>query len=145
MIPDDFHHLSTELLTNGGPAHIRTAISRAYYAFFHVGAELLREMGFTIRTNANGHVDVSARLSNTGDADVDHIGWSLDTLRGKRIDADYDIGDRDIEGLKTASSLVEQTGEMILQLRALCKGPKREQLIESIKDWEIKAVARPKN
>lgn len=49
MEPREFQILASELVSRNRPADIRTAISRAYYAVFNVGVEVLKEFGFTIR------------------------------------------------------------------------------------------------
>jgi len=40
MDPHDFHQLASQLATSPHAAELRTAISRAYYATYHVGVTL---------------------------------------------------------------------------------------------------------
>ena len=58
MDPREFHRLAQRLASQGSPAECRTAVSRAYYSTFNVGAEMLRGLGFRIRKGAAAHGEV---------------------------------------------------------------------------------------
>ena len=136
MDPREFHSLASKLAGNGSPVEVRTAISRAYYAVYHVGAEILREMGFRINRSASGHADVRFRLSNSGDTEVIKIGAQLGDLQNKRNEADYDLSKPGAENRKTAQAIVAQAGRMIRILDNCCQGSKRAQIVQAIHSWE---------
>jgi hypothetical protein len=55
MDPIDFYNLAVELSVNAKPAHCRSAISRAYYAVYHVAVGLVKAGSNTISEGAKGH------------------------------------------------------------------------------------------
>lgn len=136
MDPREFYQLALRLVDGASPAEVRTAISRAYYATFHVGAEILRGMGFRISQSAKGHDDVQKRLSNSGDPEVMRVGSQLVDLRHRRNEADYDLNREATENPKTARGIVEQANRMIQTLDLCRQGSKCTQVIQAIRDWE---------
>ena len=54
MNPREFLKVASELVAGATPAKIRTGISRAYYAAYNVGVEVLTEMGCTIEEGYGG-------------------------------------------------------------------------------------------
>lgn len=143
MDPRDFHQLASHLVRSSSAAEIRTAISRAYYAVYHVSAEILRAMGFQISTGPQGHGDVRNRLSNSGAPEVMRIGSQLGDLQGRRIQADYRLDNLEVENPKTAHALVEQAARMIQTLERCSKGLQRPQIIAAIEAWEQKIGTKP--
>jgi len=121
MDPRAFHQLASHLVRGSSAAEMRTTISRAYYATYHLGAELLREMGFHISTGPQGHGDVRHRLGNSGVPEVMRIGSQLGDLQGRRIQADYRLDNPEVENPKTARALVEQAARMMQTLERCCK------------------------
>ncbi len=92
----EFHKLASALLADPKPAQIRTAISRAYYAIFNLAVQFLTGLGFGLPRN-NKHVAVQHRLQNCGDSEIARVGSQLTDLASKRVQADYDLGDKIIE------------------------------------------------
>jgi uncharacterized protein (UPF0332 family) len=89
MIFRRFLAVAQRLAQGSDEADWRSAISRAYYAAFHVGRELLRQLGFDPPRSEAAHAYVWLRLSNAGDPDLVKAGRTLNDLRGDRNDADY--------------------------------------------------------
>lgn len=138
MDPHDFHRLAAQLVHSSHAAELRTAISRAYYATYHVGAALLEAMGFRLSRGPAGHGDVRNRLSNSGDLAVMRVGNQLGQLHSQRIAADYHLHNTNVENPKTAQAVVQQAGRMIQILDACFAEPKRTQIMHAIQDWERK-------
>lgn len=132
MDPREFHCLSKQLATNSTPAGIRTAVSRAYYAVFHVGSENLEKLGFKIPQNPNGHAEVERRLHNCGDPEISAVGTQLGDLRSKRIKADYRLTYRKIENSDSALVLVKLAEKMIRTLDEKFKSPQSDRIKSSI-------------
>jgi uncharacterized protein (UPF0332 family) len=143
MNPREFHDLALKLIRGGSPAEVRSAISRAYYAAFHVGAEILEGMGFTINKGPGAHGEVRNRLGNSGDPDVVRVSSLLGTLHSRRIEADYRLNSEIVENPKNAQGLVNQANDVIQTLIRCCEGPHRARIIQAIRDWEVKTHARP--
>ena len=135
MDPREFQDLASKLVTGASAAEIRTAVSRAYYATFHVGIELLESMEFRISKGPSGHGEVRDHLSNGGAPEIQAVGQQLSDLHSKRIRADYRLDRRDVENRKTALADIEQANRMIQTLDELREEPKRSQVITSIQQW----------
>ena len=86
----DFLLLATRLANGSTEADWRTAVSRAYYATFHVARRLLADLSFTVPRADRAHQYLVFRLSNCGEAAVEQAGRDLETLRRLRNRADYD-------------------------------------------------------
>jgi len=100
MKPEDFLILAKELHSKGNEAALRSATSRAYYAAFHKGREVLTSMNFKI-VKATAHKDICRYLQYSGDREVIAAGLKLDSLRTMRNKADYDL---DIQHVATRSN-----------------------------------------
>jgi uncharacterized protein (UPF0332 family) len=92
MIGRDFLAVAMALAAGPTEAEWRSAVSRAYYSAFHTARELLMRMRFRVPAGEQAHAYLWLRLSNTGDAKSDTIGRLLRDLRGRRNNADYDLG-----------------------------------------------------
>ncbi|MBX9625428.1 MAG: HEPN domain-containing protein [Gemmataceae bacterium] len=86
----DFLSLAARLAAEPAEADWRTAVSRAYYAAFHVARRLLADLNFTIPRADRAHQYLVFRLNNCGESAVEQAGRDLDTLRRLRNRADYD-------------------------------------------------------
>ncbi len=144
MNPRNFQSLASQLVLSRDPAQLRSAISRAYYASYNVGVEILKGMGFRIPKGPGGHGDVAKRLGNCGNTDVTRISSQIAGLHSKRIKADYRLDDKAVEKQKNAQALVAQGKRIIQTLDTQCHGSERQQIIETIREWERKTgSARP--
>jgi uncharacterized protein (UPF0332 family) len=86
----DFLLLATRLAAGATEADWRTAVSRAYYAGFHIARRLLADLNFTVPRADRAHQYLVYRLSNCGESAVQQAGRDLETLRRLRNRADYD-------------------------------------------------------
>src|SRR5438270_12092799 len=86
----DFLLLAARLAAGTSEAEWRTAISRAYYAAFHVARRLLTDLNFVVPRADRAHQYLVFRLSNSGESAVEQVGRDLETLRRLRNRADYD-------------------------------------------------------
>jgi uncharacterized protein (UPF0332 family) len=87
----DFLPLARQLLGIGGEPARRSAVSRAYYAAFHVARDLLTDLGFTTPRADRAHEYLYRRLNNGGLAAVRVAANQLHDLRSQRNRADYDM------------------------------------------------------
>jgi len=86
----DFLLLAARLAAGTTEADWRTAVSRAYYATFHVARRLFADLNFTVPRAYRAHQYLVFRLSNCGESVVEQAGRNLETLRRLRNRADYD-------------------------------------------------------
>jgi hypothetical protein len=91
MTGHDFLPLATRLAAGVTEADWRTAISRAYYAAFHVARQWLVNLGFRVPQADRAHGYLWLRFSNCGDPQVRQAAVDLDGLRRLRNQADYDL------------------------------------------------------
>jgi uncharacterized protein (UPF0332 family) len=86
----DFLSLAARVAADATEAEWRTAVSRAYYAAFHVARQVLTDLNFTVPRADRAHQYLVFRLSNCGESAVEQSGRDLETLRRLRNRADYD-------------------------------------------------------
>jgi len=137
MEPRQFLYLAQRLTEHGAyPIEFRSAISRAYYAAFHFGLILLREMGFPIVQNASAHEEVYYHLNNSGDDVLVKAASELHDLRTKRIHADYDLNRPDVEKKENARMFVQQAARLIESIEKRCHSENHSKIIVSIQEWK---------
>src|SRR5579864_4737976 len=119
----EFLILAQSLLAGGAEAAWRSAVSRAYYAAFHVARELLDSLGFAVPRGERAHAHLWLRLSNCGDAQTAATGAALNGLRQDRNAADYDLH-RPLTQANAAKS-VRMAEHAILLLEAAAAEPLR--------------------
>lgn len=139
MDPREFHTQAVGLLKGGRPADCRSAISRAYYAAFHVAAEVLRANGFAILENHAAHEQVTRHLLGSDDPTLMAVGSQLSDLRGMRNKADYRLAMLAVENVRTAQTLVTSPAQHIQNLEASFNGPNRQRIVAAILDWKKKS------
>ena len=91
MEPERFLETAKLLNHYDDEAHIRTSISRSFYAVFHffmnyVTAHLVRE------PKHSAHKFIANCLQNCSAPQIKKVGVRFDTLRQRRRDADYRLG-----------------------------------------------------
>jgi uncharacterized protein (UPF0332 family) len=88
----DFLPVARTLAAAGGEAELRSAVSRAYYAAFHAARDLLGRLGFAVPRADRAHEYLYRRLNNCALGPVVAAGRVLHSLRSRRNQADYDVG-----------------------------------------------------
>ena len=88
FIWDDYLSLAEDLVSQGGEAALRSAISRAYYAAFCKARNSLRESGVDVR--GRNHLWLWEQYRRSDDDETHLVGETGDRLRQVRNRADYD-------------------------------------------------------
>jgi uncharacterized protein (UPF0332 family) len=91
MDPREFLELASEWSRGTREAEWRSAVSRAYYAAFHVARSLFLDQGFVVPQAEQAHAYLWLRLANVGQPDIQRAGNDLSFLRRRRNWADYDL------------------------------------------------------
>jgi uncharacterized protein (UPF0332 family) len=120
MAPERF--LDLALILKGGPAtaeNYRTAISRAYYAAFHVGVAMLETLGIRTTEGPGGHGDVVRCLSACHDHELQEAGVRLRILHSRRRQADYKLTDPNAETRREADLACLDSREIIERIDSL--------------------------
>src|SRR5438105_181282 len=91
MNPEEFLELASEWVDGEREGEWRSAVSRAYYAAFHVASQLLTQAGFAVPDSERAHAYLWRRRANSGHPDVQRAGNDFAFLRSMRNRADYDM------------------------------------------------------
>ena len=145
MNAKQFQFLASRLVEHGAyPVEFRTAISRSYYAAFHVGLEFLNEIGFSIKDNSTAHREVYWHFNNSGDEDLKKVATKINELRTKRNHADYQLKRTDIESKENAKLLVQSAERIIESIKKYSQVKDRKLITKNIHDCKNKIAKASK-
>jgi hypothetical protein len=130
----DFLPLARTLSNLGTEPAWRSAVSRAYYAAFHVARDWVSALGFVVPAAERAHGYLWLRLSNCGAPTVQGAGANLNILRRERNRADYDVGSP-LTAAVMARSL-QRAQDIIQALDAANVEPMRSQIRDVMKVYE---------
>lgn len=134
MNPTAFLDVAYLLLEGESEAEWRSAVSRGYYAAFHVARQLLNACGFVMPLT-DPHAFIIRRLSNAKYPEVVEAGWRFSDLRANRNWADYDL-DNPISQ-NTAGDLLLTAAKIIEMLQLVAQEPAvKAKITEAIKTYE---------
>ena len=88
MRPEAYLDVADDLARSGGPAHLRSAVSRAYYAVYHVASEASIRLG---APRSHSHDVIGDRFQTSGDPDISALGQRFLNLKSARHHADYKL------------------------------------------------------
>ena len=115
--PHDLMALAERLAASTDEADWRAAISRAYYCAYHVARLLLAEdCGIVLPKTSDTHQSIHRCLMNGGDAALRAAGSRLESLRGDRNRADYDLDDPACSRQANAQTQIENAKDVMRQL-----------------------------
>ena len=103
-------------------AACRSAISRAYYAAFHVALEFLDHINVVVGQSPQAHVTVQHALNNSGDATLALVGNRLLPLYRERLAADYELAQPTPDQPARASAMLALATDVIDRLDGLLAG-----------------------
>jgi uncharacterized protein (UPF0332 family) len=142
MDGSDFLDVAWHLLEGESEAAWRSAVSRAYYAAFHVARELMIRNGFVVQGGEAAHAYLWRRLSNGGNREVQTAGNRLNLLRGVRNQADYQLDASFSQAL--ADAQVQTAQDIVDLLEALNEEPEiLASVIESMRTYERDVLREP--
>jgi uncharacterized protein (UPF0332 family) len=87
----DFLELAKKLQNSEVEAERRTSVSRAYYAIFNHVKSFLNIHNIKLPRAAQAHEKAHQYLYNSGIEEAEDLADTLDNLREKRNDADYEL------------------------------------------------------
>lgn len=91
MTGRDFLSLANQLAAGASAAEWRTAVSRTYYAAFHVARDFFTALRFVVPHEDKAHAYLYHRLNNCGAPVVQNEARQLRDMRRWRNLADYDL------------------------------------------------------
>jgi uncharacterized protein (UPF0332 family) len=130
---DEFLKLAENYVTERSEAAWRSAVSRAYYAAFHVARDFVISLGFVTPRSEIAHAYLWRRLGNCGLSSLALAGSRLNQLRGERNRADYDLNDDLTQ--KDAKAAVKSAAMVIAALQAVLPDD-RLLITEAMKTYE---------
>ncbi len=134
MDPRKFLNQARRLASSTEEEDWRTAVSRAYYAAFHVACDLMADLGFTVPNADRAHAYLWLRLQNCGNASVEKAGRDLNDLRRRRNNADYELS-RPIRSNDPVAA-IREADSIILILETAAIEPIRSQITIAMKTYE---------
>ena len=133
MNPRNFHTQAQKVVVLAGEEDWRSAVSRAYYAAFHVVRVFMEGLGFAVPQADRAHGYLWLRLQNCGAPSMEQQGRDLQELRRQRNSADYDMNR--VYRQTDAHREVGRAAAMILFFDAVVE-PTRTQVMNQMKDYE---------
>ncbi|MHB1422279.1 MAG: HEPN domain-containing protein [Gemmataceae bacterium] len=130
----EYLNLAKTLINGMTEGEWRTAVSRAYYAAFHVARELLVDLKFRVPHAERAHGYLWLRLANAGHIDVQEAGNRLNALRRERNRSDYDAHLTVHQA--TARTHLQRAEEVIRALDAAAVEPIRTRITDAMKIYE---------
>ena len=139
MQPEEFQDLAEKLVGASDPASLRSAMSRSYYAVYHVAREFFEQIGFPLSEGPRGHGEATNNLALPSlPKEVRAAGCKLQTLHGVRIDADYRLikPKVNVEDQATATTHVELAKRTIREMKEFWRDPIRNQIIAAVQTYQ---------
>lgn len=135
MRPEAYLDVADELMGAGGAARLRSAVSRAYYAVFHVATQATVALGGPARSS--DHELTGARFQSSADPVISELGQRFLNLKTARHRADYRLaGGADVEDPVAVAALVREARELAEAFKELPRGPLREAAAGAISEYE---------
>lgn len=106
--PTDILDSARAIKTDEGEIFIRNAISRAYYAAYHLARQTFpADQEFQARSGAGVHKSYIDQLQEAAQGSIERkVGVVLNAMKGKRTKADYHLDD-DIKPYEAAMQIVK--------------------------------------
>ena len=139
MNPREFLDTAEDLAVGDREADWRSAVSRAYYAAFHVGRMVLIRCGFAVPDAAQCHTFVAFRLANCGHPPIADAGNTLAELRRLRNLADYNLS-ASCDQRQSQRRVWEAEGLVDLLETALAAPVVLTQITTAIRDYELNVL-----
>lgn len=139
---DEFLVTANRLIFGASESDWRSAASRAYYAVFHFFREWLRGEGLDVGSGAQAHNSLYVGFFNCGIPSVKTIGDRIDTLRGARTHADYDL--RKLFLHPKAASYVHEAELVVKDFQSLLKSVPVPSFVFGVKRYLISIGRLPK-
>ena len=131
MDGQDFLKTARRLLTGSDESDWRSAVSRAYYAMFHMACDLCRAHGLDLGQGGQVHHNLYVGLNNCGQPIVHGLAARLDALRDDRTDADYDLASMMLH--TRAVTCVQEADAIIVEFQAILTTIPAQSIIDGAK------------
>jgi uncharacterized protein (UPF0332 family) len=142
MQGEDFLFPAEQLLKMPSEAAYRSAVSRAYYAVFHCGAEFLSGLGIQASRGPQTHGQLQARVNNCGVTEFQQLYRIIYRLYDNRLLADYDLKSKEFQSQATTALWLASAKQAIAIIKD-CKKAQNlcNQIRQGIRAYENKLKA----
>ena len=140
MLAEVFLEVADELARTGGPGRLRSAVSRAYYAVFHVASEASAMLG---APRSNSHEVIGDRFQTSDHPEISELGQRFLNLKATRQHADYKISKPG--GVEEPSSVMvhlREAHDLVVVFRDLPTGALEEAAKQAILAYEARSRGR---
>ena len=135
MRPQAYLDVAEELARTGGAARLRSAVSRAYYAVYHLATQATAELGGPARSSS--HDVIGDRYLVSQDPDVSALGQRFLNLKAARHRADYKLADgADVDEPVSVAALMHEARELAGAFADLPRGALREAAAGAVVAYE---------
>lgn len=144
MDPREFVRVARALAASDDPASRRSALSRLYYALYHVAGDHLAALGVRLPRDHRGHELVWSYLYHSGVDRLIHAGAQLRRRQGIRLKADYALRDPHADDAAVLAFWLDRTAALIVTLDAAVAEPDvRARAVAAIAVWRARGDERP--
>lgn len=120
-------------------ASLRSAVSRGYYALFHLAKNFVEKHVEKLPKDAKSHDKVYTYLNNCGVMEIVEVAGNLNDLRDERNDADYDLTTPRFSDPNVANLLFVKTRSSYRDFeRFVQSADNRKKLIKGISQYKKK-------
>jgi hypothetical protein len=138
--PQVFLEVADDLARLGGPGHLRSAVSRAYYAVYHASTMASRQLG---ASPAHSHDEIGNRFQTSDDPVISSIGQRFLDLKSARQRADYKLRRPvDVEDAAFVTVQLREARELLAVFGDLPTGGRREAAQRAVRAYDARARGR---
>lgn len=140
MLPEVYLDVADELAREGGAGRLRSAVSRAYYAVFHVASNASAALG---APRSNSHDVIGDRFQTSEDPEISELGQRFLNLKSARHHADYKLTrPGDVEEPSTVAVHLREARDLVAVFGDLPTGALREAAERAIRAYEARYWGR---
>jgi uncharacterized protein (UPF0332 family) len=132
--PRTYLEVAHDLAGMGGTGHLRSAVSRAYYAVFHAASEASRRLG---ASSTHSHDAIGDRFQTSDDPEISAIGQRFLSLKSARHRADYKLRPpADVEDAEIVAVTLSEARELFDVFQSLPVGARRGAAERAVRAYE---------
>ncbi len=132
--------MADELGASAEPAHLRSAVSRAYYAVYHAAVVAVENLG---GMRLSSHDAVGDGFQTSVDPEVSELGQHLLDIKSSRHEADYKLARPGIvENGASVQVLSRESRALFATFADLPSGPSRAAAVSAIRTYDGRTLGR---
>lgn len=130
------------VMYRGSPAAMRTVVSRAYYAVYHIARTFLEDLGFHAPKDESCHRFVLIHLANADNQIATDVAALLGEIHERRKKADYELDQNQYGTEAFAADAIARADRAVRLLDACVVESTRANIRDGILSYRAK-ISRP--